>query len=64
MGASSSKKEGSRVTLTMKKEETTTDYHTNGTKTKRKTVSTCTLSTPDPESFKTNMADVKAIGYY
>ena len=61
MGASSSKKEGSRVTLTMKKEETTTDYHT---KTKRKTVSTCTLSTTDPECFKTNMADVKAIGYY
>lgn len=63
MGASSSKKEGSRVTLTMKKEETATDYQTNGTKTKRKTVTTCTLSAPDPESFKTNMADVKAICY-
>ena len=64
MGDTPSKEEDSRVTITLKRENTTTDYHRDGTKTEQKTVEYCTLSAPDPETFKSNMANVKSIGYY
>ena len=63
MGDLPSKEDNSKVTITLTKENTTTDYHNDGTKTEQKTVESCTLSAPDPETFKSNMANEKAIGY-
>lgn len=61
MGGSSSKQDSrSRVTMSMETEDTTTDYHKNGTRIERKTVTTSTISAPDVKSFnKTRMAEEK-----
>lgn len=65
MGDTPSKEEiPKRVTFILKRENTTTEYHKDGTKTEHKTVDYCNLSAPDPETFRSNMASVKAIGYY
>ena len=65
MGDTPSKEENpKKVTFVMKREKTTTEYHLDGTRTEEKTVEYCNLSAPDPETFRSNMAGVKAIGYY
>lgn len=64
MGDSPSKEENSKVTITLTRENTTTDYRNDGTKTEQKTVECCTLSAQDKETFTGRVANVKAIGYY
>ena len=51
--------------LTLTKEDSTTEYHTNGTRTERKTVTTCTFTAPDAETFKNQLlSGVKSIEFY
>lgn len=67
MGDTPSKEENSRVTFILKRENTTTEYHTDGTKTQHKKVEYCNFSAPDPETFRNDImknANVKAIGYH
>lgn len=53
------------VTMTVIKEGSTTEYQRNGTRTERKTVTTCTLSAPDAANFKSQLlSGVRAIEYY
>lgn len=66
MGDTPSKEEkrSSEVKISLKRETTSTDYHKDGTRTEHKTVEYFDLSAPDPETFRSNLAGVKAIGYY
>lgn len=60
---SSSTKGDSRVTLTLVREEVTTNHHTDGSRTEQKKKLNFDLSAPDPESFQRNLENAKAIGY-
>lgn len=60
---SSSTKGDSRVTMTLEREEVTTDFHTDGSTTERKRKLNFNLSAPDPESFQSNLEKAKAIEY-
>lgn len=65
MGDTPSKEEKSTpVKISLKRETTNTDYHKDGTRTEHKTVEYFNLSAPDSESFRSNLAGVKAIGFY
>ena len=59
------KEEQPKVTMTVTKEDSTTEYQRNGTRTERKTVTTCTLSAPDAANFKSQLlSGMRAIEYY
>ena len=65
MGDTPSKEKSSTETkISLKRETTSTDYHIDGSRTEHKTVEYFDLSAPDPETFRSNLAGVKAIGYY
>ena len=54
-----------QLKLTVTKEDSTTEYHTNGTRTERKKVTTYTFTAPDAETFKTQLlSGVKSIEFY